>query len=78
MNDETPEAARPSLRTRPAAAPVVPEAKTAPYVVKGAAIWSSKGRHEVDDTVELTAAEARHFTKAGLLAPYIPGEELEG
>jgi hypothetical protein len=76
MNDETPEAARPSLRTRPAAA--APEPKKSLYVVKGADIWSSAGRHAEGSTVELTPAEARHFTKAGLLAPYIPGEEHEG
>jgi hypothetical protein len=71
-------------RAEPSAPAPVTEAapevkpKTNLYVVKGADIWTSTGRKAVGTEVELTPSEARHFTKHGLLAPYIPGEEHEG
>jgi hypothetical protein len=82
MNDETSAntMTRAPLRRREAAPEAVAEApvKMSPYVVKGADIWTTRGRHPNGATVDLTPAEARHFTKKGLLAPFIPGEELEG
>lgn len=48
------------------------------YVVRHAAIWLAEaGRAEIGDTVELEAAEAKHFDKAGVLGPYIPEDEPE-
>jgi hypothetical protein len=73
MND-TP--LNPPHRRSAASAEAAP--KKALYVVKGADIWTSEGRKRDGSTVELTAAEARHFVNIGRLAPYIPGEEHEG
>jgi len=51
-------------------------AKTALYEVRDADIWTSLGRVNVGDVVELDATEARYFNDKGLLAPHIPADEV--